>query len=169
MTFSLRRPNCKFPFPPAPTFKSIAIGNKRNSKKRGGGENFKRNTIKWTFCVVQVIFKPSALAETNNAGDEGMEIEDNAIYFLSCETHTDPEYWSTEQQLGICSEWWSCNVLRHVEIGFFSDTSTSCSWEDWSLILTCSQDKLHPVVVKADLQLAVILALSSWRLPQLLK
>lgn len=58
-------------------------------------------------------------------------------HILATHTLRDPEYWSTEQQLGICYKWWNCNVLRHTEIGFFSDTLTSCSWEDRNLILTC--------------------------------
>lgn len=63
----------------------------------------------------------------------------NAIHFLSFRnTHTHTLN-IDQQQLGICCKWWNRNVQRHTEIGFFSDTLTSCSWEDWNLIFTYNQ------------------------------
>lgn len=122
-------------------------------------------SVLWRSHSVPSSPEPSALAEVAHTCSEEMEIEGNAIHFVSSQNYTDTAYWSTQHLLGTCCEWWNCTVLRHAEIGFFLDTLTSCSWEDWNLILTC----LHPAVVKADLQLAVILALSSWNLPQLLE
>lgn len=140
---------------------------KKKIKKRRAKQS---NKNKWNVCVLKVMPKcspePCALAETPVTWRNGNRI----IHFSNTHTLTDAEYWSTEQQLGICYKWWNRNVLRHPEIGFFfSDTLTSCSWEDWTLILTRLQQESQAAVVKGDLQLAGILALGRWKLSQLLE
>lgn len=175
-TFSLLTLHWAFPFPPATPntlwhthpFQHTHQETFSKKKKRRTKQS---NKNKWNVCVLKVMPKrspePCALAETPVTWRNGNRI----IHFSNAHTLTDAEYWSTEQQLGICYKWWNRNVLRHPEIGFFffSDTLTSCSWEDWTLILTRLQQESQAAVVKGDLQLAGILALGRWKLSQLLE
>lgn len=67
-----------------------------------------------------------------------MEIEDNAIYSLSLRnTH---RHWILINRTAAwnCYKCWNRDVQKHTEIGFFSNTLTSCSWENGTIILTCA-------------------------------
>lgn len=88
-----------------------------------------------------------ALAETTDTWwRNGNRRQCNPFGILAKHTHTDWILINITPALGICYKWWNRNVLRHIEIGFFVDTLTSCSWEDWDLILTGSQHRLQPAV-----------------------